>query len=96
MLQTPEGPQKLAVAGGFDSDDGEVLTDWALAGAGIANRPRYEVAAALREGQLVEVLPETPPMAVEFGVLTPHRDLQDPKLRLFIDFAVRELKGAMG
>lgn len=96
VLQTPEGPQKLAVAGAFDSDDGEVLTDWALAGTGIANRPRYEVAAALREGQLVEVLPETPPMAVEFGVLTPHRDLQDPKLRLFIDFAVRELKGAMG
>lgn len=96
MLQTPEGPKKLAVAGAFDSDDGEVLTSWALAGAGIANRPRYEVAEALKNGHLVEVLPGTPPVASEFGVLTPHRELQDPKVRLFIDFAARELKGALG
>ena len=96
MLTTPEGPRKLTVAGAFDSDDGEVLTSWALGGAGIANRPRYEVAEAMADGRLVEVLPETPPVAAGFGVLTPHRELQDPKVRLFIDFAARELKGALG
>jgi DNA-binding transcriptional LysR family regulator len=96
VLQTPEGLKKLAVAGGFDADDGEVLTAWALDGAGIANRPRYEVAEALKDGKLVEVLPDTPPVAAEFGVLMPHRELQDPKVRLFIDFAARELKGALG
>ena len=96
MLQTPEGPRKLVVAGGFDSDDGDVLTAWALEGAGIANRPRYEVAGALADGRLVEVLPEAPPVTVGFGVLTPHRELQDPKVRLFIDFAARALKGALG
>lgn len=96
VLRTPEGPKKLAVAGGFDADDGEVLLDWALAGAGIANRPRYEVADALADGRLVELLPDTPPVAAEFGVLTPHRDLQDPKLRLFMDFTARALKGALG
>ena len=95
MLDTPGGPAKLMVAGGFDTDDGSVLTDWALAGAGIANRPRYEVADDLAAGRLVELLPETPPLPVEFGVLTPHREFLDPKVRLFVDFAVKALKGAV-
>ncbi|KGJ13815.1 LysR family transcriptional regulator [Paracoccus sanguinis] len=95
VLDTPAGPAKLMVAGGFDTDDGSVLTDWALAGAGIANRPRYEVADDLSAGRLVELLPETPPLPVEFGVLTPHREFLDPKVRLFVDFAVKALKGAV-
>jgi len=95
VLETPEGRRKLMVSGRFDADDGDVLTAWALAGAGIANRPRYEVAADLAAGRLVEVLPGSPPVAAQFGCLTPHRQLQDPKVRLFVDFAVRQLKGAM-
>ncbi|QJD17684.1 LysR family transcriptional regulator [Paracoccus sanguinis] len=95
VLDTPAGPVKLMVAGGFDTDDGSVLTDWALAGAGITNRPRYEVADDLAAGRLVELLPETPPLPVEFGVLTPHREFLDPKVRLFVDFAVKALKGAV-
>ena len=95
VLDTPAGPVKLMVAGGFDTDDGSVLTDWALAGAGIANRPHYEVADDLAAGRLVELLPETPPLPVEFGVLTPHREFLDPKVRLFVDFAVKALKGAV-
>lgn len=95
VLEGPAGPIKLMVAGRFDTDNGAVLTDWALDGAGVANRPRYEVAADIAAGRLVELLPETPPMAAEFGILTPHRELQDPKLRRFIDFAARALKGAV-
>lgn len=94
VLQTPNGPQKLMVAGRFDTDDGSVLNQWVRGGAGIANRPRYEVATDLAEGRLVEVLPEMPPMGAEFGMLTPHRDLQDPKVRLFSEFAAKALKGA--
>lgn len=93
VLQTPQGKRKMMVAGQFDADDGDVLTEWALEGAGIANRPKYEVAGHIADGRLVEVLAETPPLAAQFGVLTPHRQLQDPKVRMFIDFAARELKG---
>lgn len=92
VLQTDEGPRKMMVNGRFDTDDGDVLTAWALAGHGIANRPRYEVAGELAAGRLVEVLPATPPQFSQFGCLTPHRRLQDPKVRMFADFAVRELK----
>jgi DNA-binding transcriptional LysR family regulator len=74
------------VAGRFDADDGDVLTDWALAGRGIANKPRFDVARHLATGSLVEVLPDTPPAPSMFGCLYPHRRLQDPKLRLFVDF----------
>ena len=93
VLKTPDGPQKLLVNGRFDADDGDVLTDWALEGRGIVNRPRYEVAEDLAQGRLVEVLPRTPPIPAQFGVLTPHRRLQDPKVRLFADFIARETRG---
>lgn len=92
VLQTEDGPRKMMVGGRFDTDDGDVLTSWALAGEGIANRPRYEVIQDLKDGRLVEILPATPPLPAQFGCLTPHRRLQDPKVRMFADFAVRELK----
>jgi DNA-binding transcriptional LysR family regulator len=92
VLDTPNGPQKLAVAGRFDADDGDVLTGWALDGHGIVNKPRFDVAEHLARGDLVEVLPETPPVAASFGCLYPHRRLQDPKIRLFTDFMVERCR----
>lgn len=92
VVQTPEGPQKLLVNGHFDADDGDVLTDWALEGRGVANRPHYEVVEHLASGRLVEVLPANRPLPAQFGVLTPHRRLQDPKVRLFADYIARETK----
>ncbi|SMO67083.1 LysR family transcriptional regulator [Paracoccus laeviglucosivorans] len=93
VLQTPEGPQKMLVNGHFDADDGDVLTDWALEGRGIANRPKYEVAEHIASGRLLQILPDTLPMPAQFGVLTPHRRLQDPKVRLFADYIARETRG---
>lgn len=95
VLETPSGRRKMMVSGRFDADDGDVLTAWAVAGAGIANRPRYEVADHLEAGRLVEVLPATPPVAAQFGVLQPHRQLQDPKVRLLVEFAAKELRGKL-
>lgn len=92
VLQTEDGPRKMMVSGRFDTDDGEVLREWALTGKGIANRPKYEVADDLAQGRLIKVLPDMPPLPAQFGSLTPHRRLQDPKVRMFADFAVRELK----
>lgn len=85
-LQTPHGDRKIEAQGRFDADDGDVLTQWALDGAGIANKPRFDVAQHLASGALKEVLPDTPPIPAAFGCLYPHRKLQDPKIRLFVDF----------
>lgn len=94
-LRCPEGPRKLAVRGPFDADDADVLTDWALAGEGIVNRPRFEVAAHLAAGRLVEVLPQTPPLPATLAAVYPHRTLQDPKARLLIDFMAERLQRAL-
>ena len=94
-LQTAEGPRKLEVAGKFDADDGDVLTDWALEGRGIVNKPRFDVAAHLARGDLVEILAETPPLPTIFGCLYPHKKLQDPKVRLFVDFVVKHCEGLL-
>ncbi|WP_298917043.1 LysR family transcriptional regulator [uncultured Roseobacter sp.] len=91
-LQTPEGPIKIEPAGSYDSDDGDVLTAWALDHRGIVNKPVFDVAEQLESGHLVEVLPQTPPMDAIFGCLYPHRRLQDPKIRLFVDFMVAQCR----
>ncbi|MCB1404770.1 MAG: LysR family transcriptional regulator [Rhodobacteraceae bacterium] len=95
MLDTPDGPLKLEVGGRYDADEGDVLLGWALDGRGIVNKPRFEVAAHLDSGALVEVLSATPPQPSVFGCLYPHRKLQDPKVQRFIDFMVRHCKASM-
>lgn len=94
-LRTPEGLRKVPVWGPFDADDGAVLLEWCLAGEGIANRPRYEVAGALRDGALVEVLPDAPPTPATLAAVYPHRAYQDPKARLLIDFMAERLQRAI-
>jgi len=91
-LQTEDGLRKIEAKGRYDADDGDVLTQWALEGAGIANKPRFDVAQHLRSGALVEILSDTPPLPAAFGCLYPHRKLQDPKIRLFVDFVASESK----
>ncbi|PSL19648.1 LysR family transcriptional regulator [Shimia abyssi] len=91
-LQTPNGTRKIEASGRFDADDGDVLTEWALDGAGIANKPRFDIARHLATRDLVEILPDTPPLPASFGCLYPHRKFQDPKIRQFVDFMTVEAR----
>ncbi|WP_422372770.1 LysR family transcriptional regulator [Hoeflea sp.] len=75
--------------GSLESDDGDVLTAWALAGCGITSKTRFDVARHLEDGSLVEVAPSTPPVPQPFSCLYPHKRLQDPKIKLFIDHVIR-------
>ena len=95
LLQTETGPRKLDVSGKFDADDSDVLTEWALAGHGIVNKPRFDVTEHLKSGRLIEVLPGRPPVSSLFGCLYPHRKLQDPKIRHFVDFMVVQSRKAL-
>jgi DNA-binding transcriptional LysR family regulator len=85
-LKTPAGPAKFEVRGPFDSDDGDVLTGWALAGRGIINKPRFEVEPFIRDRRLKIIMPDTPPIPVQLAAVYPHKKLQDPKVRLLLDF----------
>ncbi len=87
-LLTKDGPKRYRVTGRFESDDGDVLTDWALAGHGIALKPIFEIAQHLNAGRLVPVATETPPEPVQMACLFTHRRRQDPKTRLFMEFVI--------
>ena len=87
-LITADGPQRFEVTGSLESDDGDVLTAWALAGRGIILKPAFEIAEHLASGALVPVVEETPPQDIQLACLYPHKRLQDPKSRLFMDYMV--------
>lgn len=76
----------------LESDDGDVLTNWALTGNGIVNKPIFEVANHLESGELIKVAANNTPTNQPFSCVYPHKRLQDPKVRLFIEFMVKECK----
>ena len=94
-LQTPEGPRRFEITGPFESDDGDVLTGWALDGRGIVLKPIFDVADHLRAGRLVPVATATPPLPTQLSSLSQHRRLKDPKVRLFTDFMAARVKDEM-
>lgn len=96
LLKTPTGPKRFRIAGRYECDDGDVLTDWALSGAGIAMKPVFEVAEHLKSGRLVAVATETPPEPIQMGCLFAHRRGQDPKVRLFMEFMTEKIATDIG
>lgn len=91
-LQTSEGVRRFAVKGPFESDDGDVLTNWALSGHGIVLKPKFEVFDHLKSGALVQVLDNEPPIPIQMACLYMHRRRQDPKARLLIDFMANHIR----
>lgn len=85
-FQTKQGVRKLEIAGPYDSDDGDVLTEWALNGHGIINKPVFEVKDYIKQGLLLPILTDTPPVNIQLAAIYPHKRFQDPKVRLLIDF----------
>lgn len=96
MLQEGGEAKRYDFTGPLESDDGDVLTTWALAGSGIVNKTVYEVADLLDSGALVRVCEKTPPTPLPFACIYPHKRLQDPKIRLFLDHAVAGCKRVLG
>lgn len=93
-LKTPDGIRRFEITGPFESDDGDVLTGWALDGRGIVLKPVFEVADHLRSGQLVPVALATPPLPTQLSSLSQHRRLKDPKVRLFTDYMAAHVRDA--
>jgi DNA-binding transcriptional LysR family regulator len=94
-LMTSDGVKKFRVGGRFETDDGDVLTEWALGGNGIVMKPVFEVADHLKAGRLVPVAVQTPPEPIQMACLFTHRKRQDPKTRLFMDFVIERIADAI-
>lgn len=94
-LVTADGPKRFRINGRYESDDGDVLTDWALAGHGIAMKPVFEIAHHLSSGALVPVATKTPPEPIQMACLFTHRRRQDPKTRLFMEFMIDRISATI-
>lgn len=94
-LETNRGVERYDISGPFESDDGDVLTQWALDGCGIVLKPVFEVAQHLETGALARVAVATPPIPTQLVYLSPSRKLRDPKVQLFADFMVAKCKTAL-
>ena len=91
-LQGPGGTQTVPVTGAFCSNNGEVLRDAAVRGVGIALLPRFIVAAALAQQQLVPVVLEQYfPTSLDLTVVHPLNRQLSTKVQLLIDFLKQRL-----
>lgn len=71
---------------GFVSNNGDVLVEAAVAGAGIALQPTFIAGSAIREGKLQTILPEHEPEPMGLYAVYAHRQLLASKVRSFVDF----------
>ena len=87
------GIREVAVSGHLDADDGDVLTEWAVAGEGIVMKPVFEVADHLRSGRLIPVLPEFQPAPVTLAILHAYQRMVPPKVHAFAAALAEEARG---
>ncbi len=70
----------------FRSNNGDVLIEAAIEGAGLVLQPTFIASNALNAGKLVIVLPEYEPSPIGLYAVYAHRKLLPHKIRCFIDF----------
>jgi len=91
-VRTEEGVRELIVPRTFVCDSTEVIHAWALAGAGIAVKALWDIEDDLKEGRLVEILPESSCDEIGLYVAYYGQRHTPSRIRLFIDFLVERLR----
>jgi len=91
QLTGPDGEMSVSINCAMWSNNGEVLRDAAIAGAGIALLPTFIASQALKKGVLLEVLSDFSPPPLTLCALYPrHRHLSS-KVQLFVQFLAENL-----
>ena len=80
------GEIAVRVRGRVETNYGELVRDSAVAGMGIAVHSSWHVCNDLREGRLVQVLPDYPLADSGIYAVMPQRRLMPPRVRAFGDF----------
>jgi DNA-binding transcriptional LysR family regulator len=84
-------PQNFGVAGPIDSNNSQVLVDWAVAGHGIVMKSVWDLAEEIESEKLIPILvSHSPPDLAIHAIAPPHR-MQPPKSRAFINFLAERL-----
>jgi DNA-binding transcriptional LysR family regulator len=87
-LTGSEGLHIVTVQGALCSNNGEALREAAIKGLGITLLPEFMVDRALKQGDLVRVLPNYAPEPLAMEILYPVQRFHSIKIRLLIDFLV--------
>jgi DNA-binding transcriptional LysR family regulator len=80
------GEIAVRVRGRMETNYGEIVRDAVVAGMGIAAHSDWHVVRDLREGRLVQVLPDYPIAESGIYAVMPQRRLVPPRVRAFVDF----------
>lgn len=87
--------QRVALHAVARSNDPDTMLHWAVAGLGVMQRSRWEVAALLRTGCLVEVLPDTAGEPRLFSETHLVKSMYSRRIALFVDFLHAELPASV-
>lgn len=82
--------QSVRVRGNLDANSGEALLQAGLRGLGIALQPTFIAADALRNGDMVQLLPDWTIPDIAVHAVYPHRRHLTSKVRLFVDFLAEQ------
>lgn len=95
-LRTGRGETTVQLQPGFVSNNAVALRHALLGGLGIGLVTRWLVDDALRRGQLVPVLPATPPPELTVSAVFPSSRFIPRRAHAFLDFLIESLRGAPG
>ena len=85
---------RVRVSGRFITDDRRLLKAMALRGRGVALLSAHNCAEAIDSGQLAWVLPDTIGATLPLYVVYAQHDVLPPRVRLFVDAAIRHFSGS--
>ncbi|WP_028635102.1 LysR family transcriptional regulator [Pseudomonas parafulva] len=88
------GGQQVAipVSGNISANEAMTLQKATLAGAGIAMLPTYQAADALRNGQLIRLVPKAKPRELSLNAVYTSRKHMPATLRSMLDFLAQRFK----
>lgn len=79
--------------GNLTTNDGEIAVNWALDGHGILMRAEWDIERYLRNGRLVQVLPQFQTPDADIYAVYPQRHQRATRVRGFVEFAAGVLGG---
>ena len=86
------GNERTAVMSVITVNDVSAVTRLAVAGAGIAQLPRYLALPFLETGRLAEVLGDVRPEGVPYSAVYLDRRFVSPRVRSWVDFLAAEMR----
>ncbi len=84
--------EAIKTRGNLSTNDGEIAVNWALEGHGILMRAEWDIERYLKNGRLVQVLPQYHTPEADLYAIYPQRHQLATRVRAFVDFVALALQ----